>query len=236
MWRLFKNWFGAGALLTSPQPRMSIRTISLNEVPVSEKETHIVIYHGPTAPTSASASTACVCDCFEKLGKIQLIVRDMEKEFNALSKRLLQLELRDEALPASVPHQSSPFFSAAVAPEPTGIIVRRLSEAASMHANHTMPPITHTTFQEVVNALLPVHAPLANTPVDDDNEEDVEEDAGDEEEEVALELEEFEFKGATYFRDTENLVYQKDADDDLDDTPIGIWNEAKQKVIRYARG
>ena len=53
--------------------------------------------------------------------------------------------------------------------------------------------------------------------------------------EEALELEEFEYKGVTYFRDTENQVYQVDSDGDLDDTPIGIWNADKQKVLKYAK-
>ena len=48
-----------------------------------------------------------------------------------------------------------------------------------------------------------------------------------------MELEEFEYKGVTYFKDSENQVYEKDADDDLNDTPIGIWNAEKKKVLRY---
>ena len=56
-------------------------------------------------------------------------------------------------------------------------------------------------------------------------------DADDEE---AMELEEFEWKGVTYYRDSENQVYQKDEDGDLDDTPIGVWNEEKKKVLKYA--
>lgn len=53
--------------------------------------------------------------------------------------------------------------------------------------------------------------------------------------EQALELTEFEYKGVTYFRDPENQVYQVDADGDLDDSPVGIWNEEKQKVLKYAK-
>ena len=54
------------------------------------------------------------------------------------------------------------------------------------------------------------------------------------EEEQALELTEFEYKGVTYFKDPENQVYQVDADGDLDDSPIGIWSEEKNKVLKYA--
>ena len=66
---------------------------------------------------------------------------------------------------------------------------------------------------------------------DAEGTEEQEQDA--EEEEQALELTEFEYKGVTYFRDPENQVYQVDTDGDLDDTPIGLWSEEKQKVLRF---
>jgi len=71
---------------------------------------------------------------------------------------------------------------------------------------------------------------------DEEAEVEVEEEVEEEEEaEEALELDEFEYKGVTYFRDTENQVYQVGADGDLDDSPIGIWSEEKQKVLKYAK-
>lgn len=69
----------------------------------------------------------------------------------------------------------------------------------------------------------------------DEEAEDEDEDEDAEGTEEALELEEFEYKGATYFKDTENQVYQVSADGDLDDTPIGVWNAEKQKVLKYAK-
>jgi len=70
-------------------------------------------------------------------------------------------------------------------------------------------------------------------PVEQEEDEDEqEEEEEEEEEEEALELTEFEWKGVTYYRDSENLVYQKDGDD-LDDAPIGVWNVEKQKLLRY---
>ena len=60
-----------------------------------------------------------------------------------------------------------------------------------------------------------------------------EEEQEEEEVEEAQELVEFEYKGVKYYRDNENQVYQLDDDGDLDDTPIGVWNEDKQKVLKY---
>ena len=39
----------------------------------------------------------------------------------------------------------------------------------------------------------------------------------------------------TYWKDAQNQVYEEDEDGDLNDSPIGIWNEAKQKLQRYAK-
>ena len=61
--------------------------------------------------------------------------------------------------------------------------------------------------------------------------EEVEE---EEEEEEGVELEEFEYKGQTYFRDGDNQVYQAGDDGEVDvDKTIGVWDENKQKVLKY---
>ena len=70
-----------------------------------------------------------------------------------------------------------------------------------------------------------------------EEEEAVEEEAVEEEaeEEEAVEYEEIEYKGVTYYKDSENQVYVLDADGDLDDAPVGVWNEEKKKVLKYAK-
>jgi hypothetical protein len=50
-------------------------------------------------------------------------------------------------------------------------------------------------------------------------------------EEDAEELEEFEYKGATYYRDTDNNVFMVDEDGELIPTPIGVWSEVKKRII-----
>lgn len=61
---------------------------------------------------------------------------------------------------------------------------------------------------------------------------DAEEDAQEEEAEQE-ELTEFEFKGVTYWRDSENQVYKVDDDGDLDDTPFGLWSSEKNKILKF---
>jgi hypothetical protein len=70
---------------------------------------------------------------------------------------------------------------------------------------------------------------------EEEQEEGEEEAEAMEEEEEVVTFEEFEYKGVTYYKDSDGQVYQKDADGDLDDTPIGVWNEAKQKLQKYAK-
>jgi hypothetical protein len=49
--------------------------------------------------------------------------------------------------------------------------------------------------------------------------------------EEALELEEFEYKGATYYRDSDNNVFTTDEDGELNDEPFGLWNPVKQRIV-----
>jgi hypothetical protein len=55
----------------------------------------------------------------------------------------------------------------------------------------------------------------------------------EQEEEEALNVDPFEYNGQTYYKDAEGNVYQEDEEGAVDDTPIGRWLEAKQKVKFY---
>ncbi len=80
---------------------------------------------------------------------------------------------------------------------------------------------------------------LANEPEPDEKAKPVEdkeeeEEEAEEEQEEGVELEEFEYKGQTYFRDPENQVYQANEDGEVDvEKAIGVWDEVKQKVLKY---
>jgi hypothetical protein len=64
-----------------------------------------------------------------------------------------------------------------------------------------------------------------------EEEELVEEEEEEEAEDEAEELEEFEYKGATYYRDGEKNVFMTDEDGELIPTPIGVWSEVKKRII-----
>jgi hypothetical protein len=63
-----------------------------------------------------------------------------------------------------------------------------------------------------------------------EEEVEVEEEAEAEAEEEAVELTAFEYKGITYYRDSENNVYAEE-DGEVSDEPFGIWNEARQRIL-----
>jgi hypothetical protein len=207
--------------------------MSFNLPIADNKATHIVVYHqDPPAAVDATV-----------ISDLRREVYNLTKELNSLSKRVLHMELAEEE--KKLPRKS-PFFAPAVAPEPSGIEVRRLSEAVPVDTADSK-----NVFESIVKVLPSVAA--VEEEVEPDAEEaeeevEVEEEAEpdaeeaeaeeveeEEAEEEAMELEEFEYKGVTYYRDAENHVYQKDEDGDLDDTPIGVWNETKQKVVKYAK-
>lgn len=87
------------------------------------------------------------------------------------------------------------------------------------------PPVVPTK-----PVLLPPPVLLPEEEVDDAEVEVEEEEEEEVEEEEAVELEEFTYKNKTYYKDGENQVYQIGSDGELDDTPIGIWNEKTKRI------
>ena len=66
---------------------------------------------------------------------------------------------------------------------------------------------------------------------EEEAEEEEEEEAEEEEEEEEV-LEEFEYKGSTYYRDSQNNVFMTDEDDNLLEEPIGLWNPDKKSIMK----
>jgi hypothetical protein len=82
--------------------------------------------------------------------------------------------------------------------------------------------------EEEVDAGMDVdEAQEAEAEVEEEAEAEVEEEV----EAEAEELEEFEYKGSTYYRDSENNVFMTDSDGELVDQPIGTWNPLKLRII-----
>jgi len=86
--------------------------------------------------------------------------------------------------------------------------------------------------EEEVDAGMDVEEAEAQAQVEEaEAEADAEAEEEAEEAQEAEELEEFEYKGSTYYRDSENNVFMTDSDGELVDQPIGTWNSLKLRII-----
>jgi hypothetical protein len=117
-----------------------------------------------------------------------------------------------------------------IAPEPINHADRLLMNNSARMALEEEEAAEEEAEEEVVEeAVEETHDDVveeAHEEVEEEAHEEVEEEAEGEAEE---ELEEFEYKGATYYRDSENSVYMTDADGEL--TVIGVWSDVKKRII-----
>ena len=90
------------------------------------------------------------------------------------------------------------------------------------------PVLKNVTIGPCVSAIDMTEEVLEEEVLEEEEEEEVEEEVEEEAQEV--ELEEFIYKKKTYYKDAENQVYQMDSDGNLDDSPIGVWNEQTQRI------
>ena len=210
---------------------MSVKSVSLTDVVVGDVPTHIVIYRESVSSASASADAKADADAKASLD-LQKKVDDLMAKLEVLSKRVLHLELEAENRSAEV--KTTPFFGASISPEPTGMHVRRLSDVCDDSKNTFKAIVNGLTPSTTKNVTIASHVEEIHEDDEAEAEEETEADADAEAEEgVAVELEEFEYKGNTYYKDSENLVYCADEDGDLDDTPIGVWSAEKNKILKY---
>ena len=105
-----------------------------------------------------------------------------------------------------------------------------------------MPNVNDTVPEIVINDLI---QPIVEEQLEESAEETTEEteetieeettteeeteETTEEEEAEALELEEFEYKGMTLYRDPDNKVYRMDEDGAVSD-PLGLWDEKSKKI------
>jgi len=160
--------------------------------------------------------------------------------------RIAQLE---KALAKLLEEKSSSlFFPQALHPTPRGIEVKSRSnsftnELDTMNVFNTISRATSGSQMPDLNLNdAPVfkeeeaeaEANISDVEVDEEQAEvDVEARMEEEAEAEADELQEITWKGIIYYKDSDNLVYELDADGDLNETPIGIWKEETKKVVKY---
>jgi hypothetical protein len=152
------------------------------------------------------------------------LVRLHGYKIDALSLQLSRIseQISQMKTPASLlPSAMSTMMTATV---PVATVPVATAPLATIKNVMISPPVIPTK-----PVLLPPPVLLPEEEVDD-AEVEVEEEEEEVEEEEAVELEEFTYKNKTYYKDGENQVYQIGSDGELDDTPIGIWNEKTKRI------
>ena len=225
---------------------MSLATVSLsvNDSETLKKPTHIIMWQDDSVSSLVTSLTSRV-EALEKLLA--------DKEFRTplisgidMKRRSDSIGCLSAVLPTSV-NTETVFKELLSAPLDlkTITIAPRMGQDSIMYSDIT-PELESADAPAYAPVDAPVDAPEEEAQEEDDapeveeeeEEVEVEEEAEEEAEEAedeALELEECEYKGVTGYRDAELQVYQLDTDGDLDETPIGVWNESKQKVLKYAK-
>jgi hypothetical protein len=140
-------------------------------------------------------------------------------------------QLRMEKAQDEIPFDTSSLFNTAPL---TGIVVspkmdppESINEADRLLLNSSARKALDSKKVETVVAAVPKPVPVVPEAV-----EEPEEEFQEEEDEQGLELDEFEYKGSTYYRDQDKNVYMADENGDIDtENPIGVWSEVKGRII-----
>lgn len=139
-------------------------------------------------------------------------------------------QLRMEKAQDEIPFDTSSLFNTAPL---TGIVVspkmdppESINEADRLLLNSSARKALESKKVETVVAAVPKPVPVVPEAVEEPEEDQEEED------EQGLELDEFEYKGSTYYRDQDKNVYMADENGDIDtENPIGVWSEVKGRII-----
>jgi hypothetical protein len=139
-------------------------------------------------------------------------------------------QLRMEKAQDEIPFDTSSLFNTAPL---TGLMVspkvdppESINEADRLLLNSSARKALDSKKVEAAPVAVPVPVPVPEEEVEEDQE------IQEEEDEQGLELEPFDYKGSTYYRDPEKNVYMADEEGNVDpENPIGVWSEVKGRII-----
>lgn len=223
---------------------MSLYTVSLsvNDAELIKKPTHIIMWQGDSEP--AMSNLTARIDALEKMVSKLCVSHetplisgiDMARHVDSVGSLSAILPAVDTA---SLIKEliSAPLNLAGPSEVKTVTIIPRMGQDSTGNMPDNSVPTSAPSVTEDESSVADADAEASDASDASEAAEaaDAEADDEEEEEEEALQLEEIEYKGVTYYRDSENKIYQLDADGDLDETPVGIWHEEKQKVLKYAK-
>jgi flagellar biosynthesis GTPase FlhF len=228
----------------------SVRSVTLNDVtvPSSDTKTHIVIYH-----EKSDDNLECLRSEITRLSTLVdiLSTKVTQLESGAKTTPFFTAEVAPAPCGLDVWRISETPTSAVESEDISSkdvlqVLIQKLP-ATSMDVEreqHNASAVAEAEEQEEAEEAEAEEEQEEAEEAEEEQEEAEEEEAEAEEEqedeemeteEEVITFESFEYKGETYYKDPDGQVYQADADGDLDLTPIGVWNEAKQKIQKYAK-
>jgi hypothetical protein len=167
------------------------------------------------------------------LHQLQKTIAGLSEDIGDLNSRLSLLERQDEP-PPWVSSAEFEFLSERLDDDETAKnIVVHFDESDSGDVDMGRPIVIQTPVAAIPSTELVVMPAAATVPSTEPEPEAPVEELAEEEEEEALELEEFTHEGTSYYKDTDNNVYSVNTDGEVNETPIGRWLEKRQTIKLY---
>jgi hypothetical protein len=162
----------------------------------------------PTGPTGPRGPTGCEpwsVTLLERISSLEKEVRSLRSELDSRGPLIPQYPMSGiEVIP------KKEVVLTETGPEPLSVADRLLLNTSALKA-------LEQEEEEVV--------------VEQEEEEQQEEEEEVNQEEEGEELEEFTYKGNTYYRDADKNVFMADEEGELITVPVGVWSEVKKRII-----
>jgi len=201
---------------------------------------------GHKAPTSST------CDCESTEERFMTNMNHIQNELTALNMKLFRVESDNASLRRQLNEMtmSPPRLSGMRPAGLEGIFIR---EPTAVQPSPSLSPISEVapTQMPLIQRQMRLDVPepddealegeLAEEmggPVDEEAEEEeaeeevVEEEEQDADEEETLELEEFIYKGKTYYKTPDNMVYRANEDGEVEDEPFARFDPESNRLVR----
>jgi len=208
----------------------------------------------PSYSATSVPESTCACNCESTEERFMTNMNHIQNELTALNMKLFRVESDNASLRRQLNEMTlSP-------PRITGMRPAGLEGIFIREPTATAPSPSLSPISEVASAQMPLiqrqmrldvpepddealEGELAEEmggPVDEEAEEEeevveeevVEEEEVEEAEEETLELEEFIYKGKTYYKTPDNMVYRANEDGEVEDEPFARFDPEANRLVR----
>ena len=171
------------------------------------------MYSGPRGPTGCEPWSVALLD---RIASLEKEVRSLRSELDSRGPLIPPYPMNGiEVVP------KKEVVLTETSPEPLSVADRLLLNTSALKALE----------QEEDEAVVDNQEEQEQEQEEQEEDEEVIVQDQEEEQEEDEELEEFEYKGSTYYRDSDKNVFMADDEGELIATPVGVWSEVKKRII-----